>query len=339
VQDRLIELLHAAHRARDLVNQILIFSRRQEQERRALQLGPIILDALKLIRASLPTTIEIAPDIPEELPTILAEPIQIHQVVMNLCTNAAHAMRDGGGRLDVSLTRVQIDADFARLHPKLRVGPYVRVAITDTGHGIDPQIIDRIFEPFFSTKLPGQGTGLGLSVVHGIMANHGGAVTVYSQPGCGTTFHLYFPAVDVVMTDARPVSATVFHGAGERILVVDDEAAVAEVAVRMLDRAGYRAQSYTDPQAALTAFSSEPDQFALVLTDLTMPKLTGIDLALQLRRIRPDIRIVLGSGFSDHLGEERVKQAGVSELLLKPYTMNDLAETVHRVLASDPTAR
>ncbi len=333
-QERLLELLRAAYRARDLVNQILIFSRRQEQERRPMLLGPIVIDALKLIRASLPTTIEITTEIEKEQPSVLADPIQIHQVVMNLCTNAAHAMRDVGGRLGVSLTRVQIDEEFARLHPKLQVGPYARLTVTDTGHGIDPRHIDRIFEPFFSTKPQGQGTGLGLSVVHGIMANHDGAVTVYSQPQRGTTFHLYFPAVDTPMTTALPVSAPVFRGKGERILVVDDEATVAEIAVRMLERAGYRAESFSDPTLALSAFERNPDHFQLVLTDLTMPKLTGIDLALQLRRVRPNIRIILGSGFSDSLGEDRVKQAGVSELLLKPYTMQDLAETVQRVLES-----
>lgn len=297
-------------------------------------LGPIVIDALKLIRASLPTTIEITTEIEKEQPSVLADPIQIHQVVMNLCTNAAHAMRDVGGRLGVSLTRVQIDEEFARLHPKLQVGPYVRLTVTDTGHGIDPKHIDRIFEPFFSTKPQGQGTGLGLSVVHGIMANHDGAVTVYSQPQRGTTFHLYFPAVDTPMTTALPVSAPVFRGKGEWILVVDDEVTVAEIAVRMLERAGYRAESFSDPTLALSAFERNPDHFQLVLTDLTMPKLTGIDLALQLRRIRSNIRIILGSGFSDSLGEDRVKQAGVSELLLKPYTMQDLAETVNRVLES-----
>jgi PAS domain S-box-containing protein len=331
VQDHLQELLHAAHRARDLVNQILIFSRRQEQERRALQLGPIVLEALKLMRATVPTTIEIKTDIGKDQPWVLVDPVQIHQVVMNLCTNAAHAMRDGG-RLEVSLTGVQIDAEFARLHPKLHAGLYARLMVTDTGSGIDPKHIDRIFEPFFSTKPQGQGTGLGLSVVHGIMANHDGAITVYSQLGHGTTFRLYFPAADVPMTAALPTSVPAFHGKGQRILVVDDEVAVADVAVRMLECAGYAAKSYTDPQSALIAFEANPDHFQLVLTDLTMPKLTGIDLARQLRRIRPDIRIVLGSGFTDHVGEERVKQAGVSELIAKPYTMHDLAETVRHVL-------
>ncbi len=283
----------------------------------------------------MPATIAITTDIGKDQPSVLADPVQIHQVVMNLCTNAAHAMRDGGGRLDVSLTRVQIDAEFARLHPKLHAGLYVRLAVKDTGHGIEPKNIDRIFEPFFSTKPQGQGTGLGLSVVHGIMANHDGAITVYSQLGYGTTFQLYFPAVDVPMTAAVPAAAPEFSGTGQRILVIDDEAAVADIAVRMLERAGYEAKSYTDPLSALSAFEGNPDQFELVLTDLTMPKLTGIDVALQLRRIRPDIRIVLGSGFSDHVGEERVKQAGVSEQLLKPYTMYELTDTVRRVLESD----
>jgi PAS domain S-box-containing protein len=333
-QENLLELLQAAFRARDLVNQILIFSRRQEQERRPLQLGPIVTEALKLIRASLPRTIEIATDIPQAMAPVLADPIQIHQVVMNLCTNAAHAMRGAGGKLTVSLTPVDVDGDFVRLHPKLVVGSYLRLAVSDTGHGIAPDMIDRIFEPFFSTKPPGEGTGLGLSVVHGIMANHDGAVSVYSLVGQGTTFHLYFPTVAAAVSVARTPSREVIRGSGERIFVVDDEASVAEVAVRMLERAGYDARSYTDPVEALEAFEQDSNNVAAVLTDLTMPRMTGLDLAQALRQIRADLPIVLGSGFSDHLGEQRARQAGVSALLLKPYTMQDLAETVHRVLTS-----
>jgi len=245
-------------------------------------------------------------------------------------------MREAGGKLTVSLMPVEVDADFARLHPKLQIGPYLRLAISDTGHGIDAETLDRIFEPFFSTKPPGEGTGLGLSVVHGIMANHDGAVTVYSQVGYGTTFHLYFPAVEAAVRAAAPPARAIVRGSGERVLVVDDEVSVAEVAVRMLERAGYQARSYTDPVDALQAFERDPDQFALVLTDLTMPKMTGIELAHELRRLRPNLPIVLGSGFSDHIGEQRARQAGVRELLLKPYTMRDLAEALHRVLTSVP---
>jgi PAS domain S-box-containing protein len=331
-QENLRELLQAAFRARDLVNQILIFSRRQEQERRPLQLGPIVAEAMKLIRASLPRTIEIETDIPSASGPVLADPIQIHQVVMNLCTNAGHAMREAGGKLAVSLKPVDVDADFVRLHPKLTLGSYLRLAVSDTGHGIEPETIDRIFEPFFSTKPPGEGTGLGLSVVHGIMANHDGAVTVYSQVGRGTTFNLYFPVVDTAVSIARPASREVVRGSGERVLVVDDEGSVAEIAGRMLERAGYETATYTDPVDALQAFEEEPARFAVVLTDLTMPRLTGLDLAQALRRIRPDLPIVLGSGFSDHLGEQKARQAGISALLLKPYTIQDLAETMHRVL-------
>jgi PAS domain S-box-containing protein len=338
VQERLEELLQAAQRARDLVNQILAFSRRQEQERRPLQLAPVVVEALKLMRASLPKTIEIVAAAPEDLPSVLADPGQIHQIVMNLCTNAAHAMRDDSGRLDVSLSLVRVDVDFARLHPRLHARPYVRLSVTDNGVGIEAATLERIFEPFFSTKPTGKGTGLGLSVVHGIMENHDGTITVYSQPGRGTTFHLYFPALDVAAAELPAISRAAPRGAGEQILVVDDEAAVGDIAVRMLVRAGYAARSYTDPLDALSAFAEEPDRFAMVLTDLTMPRLTGLDLARELRRVRPEIPIVLGSGFSDELGADRARDAGISELIMKPYTMSDLAEVVHRVLARSSAA-
>jgi PAS domain S-box-containing protein len=338
-QENLRELLQAAFRARDLVNQILIFSRRQEQERRPLQLGPIVAEAMKLIRASLPRTIEIETDISAAAVPVLADPIQIHQVVMNLCTNAGHAMRQAGGKLTVSLKPVDVDADFVRLHPKLTIGSYLRLAVCDTGHGIEPETMDRIFEPFFSTKPPGEGTGLGLSVVHGIMANHDGAVTVYSQVGRGTTFHLYFPVVDTTISVARQPPRAIVRGSGECVLVVDDEGSVAEIAGRMLERAGYETVTYTDPVDALQAFGDNPLRFAVVLTDLTMPRLTGLDLAQALRRLRPDLPIVLGSGFSDHLGEQKARQAGISALLLKPYTIQDLAETVHRVLTATSAER
>jgi PAS domain S-box-containing protein len=332
MHERIAEVLRAALRARDLVNQILVFSRRQEQERKSIQLRDVLLETLRLMRASLPSTIEIQTDLAGSFPPVLADSTQIHQVMMNLCTNAAHAMRNMRGTLTIQQKVVDVHADMARLNPRLRVGRYVRVSVSDTGHGMDARTQDRIFEPFFTTKRSGEGTGLGLAVVHGIMEAHDGAITVESQPGLGTTFHLYFPAVEAVAEEQAPEAPAMPKGAGQRVLVVDDEAAVAQTTVHLLEQAGYRAEACTDPQAALARFRADPDGFALVLTDLTMPRLTGLELAAEIRRVRPDVRLLLGTGFSADLDDQRLTELGFSGLVLKPYTLRTLADAAARAL-------
>lgn len=325
--------LQGAQRAAALVRQILSFSRIQEQQRTLVQLRHVVTEPLQLLRATIPSTIEFNVTLGTDLPTVLADPTQIHQVVMNLCTNAAHAMKNRPGRLEVRLERFTVDEPQARTNPSLHPGPYVRLTVSDTGHGMDQATKDRIFEPFFTTKAPGEGTGLGLSVVHGIMKAHDGAITVYSQPGEGTVFHLYFPAQETAANKLDSLPATVPMGHGETVLYVDDEKPLTLLARAMLEELGYVAVTLTSSVEALSLVRSEPAKFALVITDLTMPMLTGADLAVQLLAIRPDLPVILTTGYTASLTAEMVKTLGVRELLLKPHSLQSLGVAVHRALA------
>ncbi len=319
-------------RAADLVRQILAFSRMHEQKRQPIQLWPVVEEALKLLRATIPRTIQFDTSLIRSGPTILGDASQIHQIVMNLATNASHAMKDRLGRIGVTLEDVTVDADLAAAHPGLRVGRYLRLSVSDTGQGMDQTTLGRIFDPFFTTKAPGEGTGLGLAVVHGIMQNHDGVISVYSEPGQGTQFHLFFPAHggDVVETAKRSAEAP--HGNGERILFVDDEEPLAFMGKAILDRLGYHVETHVLPAAAAAAVRAKPDAFDLVLTDLTMPGMTGMDLAAEILRVRPDMPIILLTGYSATLTRERVQAAGIREMVLKPASIQSLAETVQRVL-------
>ncbi len=326
-------VIQASNRAAALVRQILTFSRRQDQPiRQSLDLAEAVAEPLTLLRATIPATIEFDLDLPEGLPAILADTTQIHQVVMNLCTNAAHAMKGGTGRLGVRLEEFEVDEHLAKIKLRLRPGPYVRLTITDTGHGMDQATMERIFEPFFTTKTPVDGTGLGLAVVHGIMQAHDGAVNVYSQPGDGTTFHLYFPAHQAEVDGAQAPPPPVPRGQGERILVLDDELSLAQLGAVMLERLGYAAQAESDPGAALAAVRSDPDAFDLVITDLTMPGMTGIDFARQIFKIRPDLPIVLATGYVTNLTPERARAVGICEVLAKPHTKQSLGQAVYAAL-------
>jgi CheY-like chemotaxis protein len=263
---------------------------------------------------------------------ILAEPTQIHQVLLNLCTNAEHAMRDRGGVLDLHLRTVDVDTDFAEGHPPLRPGPHVKLTIRDTGHGIPHDVQARIFEPFFTTKRPGEGTGLGLAVVHGIVTGHGGAITVESAPGRGTRFDLYFPSCDDHAA-TPPSPQTALRGHGERLLIVDDEAALVRLWTVALTDLGYRVTAYTDSRAALEAFRETPEGFDLVITDQTMPQLTGEALAQELLRLRPRLPIILCTGQFPGAAGARPGPLGVRATLLKPVSRLDLSLAIQRVLA------
>jgi signal transduction histidine kinase/DNA-binding response OmpR family regulator len=333
-QEALNELLRAAHRAKDLVAQILTFSRQREQQRTVVRLWPVVREALKLIRASLPATIEIQTQGGANCPAVLADPTQIHQVVMNLCTNAAQAMADKGGRLEVKLDTVMVDAEMAGANAQLRPGRYVCLSVRDTGHGMDSATLERIFEPFFTTKAPGQGTGLGLSVVHGILQNHDGAISVQSEPGAGTVFHLYFPALESAVTEPPMVAPAFPTGNGQRILFVDDEPAVVHLSSNMLQRAGYRVTGSTSPKEALGLFRSDPDNFDLVITDLTMPGLTGTALSAELLRLRPQVPIILITGFASGIDDRKARDLGIRALMQKPFSMQEMAEKVRSVLVS-----
>ena len=324
-------LFQATQRATDLVNQILTFSRQNKQEREPLRLNRVVQEALKLLRSSVPATIRIHTDL-KETPTVLANPTAIHQVVMNLGTNAWHAMREKPGTLKVEMVVMEVDADFAGAHPGLHPGRYVRLSVSDTGHGMDPATVERIFEPFFTTKSVGEGTGLGLAVVLGIMQNHDGTITVYSERGAGTTFHLYFPVFETETATPEPVSMPIPRGQGEHVLFVDDEEALARVGTRMLERLGYRVTSKTNAPEAVAAVRAHPDKFDLVVTDLTMPGLDGLKLGSQLLQIRPGLPIILTTGYSGAMTLENARELGFRDLLAKPTTARVLGEAVHRAL-------
>ncbi len=334
VQHDLEQVLNAGSRATDLVRQILTFSRQTELERKPMLVAPLVKEALRLLRSSLPTTIEIRQDIalPPGGGVVLADPTQIHQVLMNLCTNAAHAMRARGGILSVGLSEVEADSSFVSRHPGLRVGPYVCLAVSDTGHGMDAAVLERIFEPYFTTKGAGEGTGLGLAVVQGIVRGCGGAVTVYSEPGEGTTFRVYLPRLEQE-TAPEPPRVEALPTGDERILFVDDENALVDLGTRMLESLGYRVIAKTNSLEALEAFRAQPDAFDVVITDMTMPALTGIDLAEEMMAIRPDIPIILCTGFSELINANQAKEAGIREFVMKPFVARAFAKTIRKVLA------
>jgi PAS domain S-box-containing protein len=335
VREYLDTVLRAGVRAVGLVKQILAFSRQEAQTRAPLQLPDVVTDCFKLLRATIPATIEFEMNLAADTPTVLADVTQISQILMNLGTNAWHAMRDKPGRLQVKLENFLVDAYVAETQPRLRPGRYARISITDTGCGMNEETLARIFEPFFTTKAPGEGTGLGLAVVHGIMQNHDGVVTVYSEPGKGTTFHLYFPAHAGEDSAAAIQAAPIPHGHGERILYLDDEESLAQLGKKTLDILGYETEIFTNPTEALKAVRTNPRRYALVITDLTMPGMTGVDLAKQLLQIRPDLPIILTTGYSATLTPEKIRALGVRQLLLKPHTIHSLGTTVQRALAGE----
>ena len=327
-------ILAAGKRAKELVNQILTFSRRSEPERKPVQIAFIVTEALKLLRSSLPSTIEFRQEIDQDCGTVLADATQIHQVIMNLCTNAFHAMRESGGMLEVNLGVVEVDDELARPHPKLALGPYVRLTFSDSGHGMDPETRDRIFEPFFTTKGVGKGTGLGLSVVHGIVVSHGGEITVYSEPGLGTTFHVYLPRSEAPADGRQPARSDAEPAVtgSERVLVVDDDEEVAQVAEQMLKRLGYQVTVRTNSAEARDIFLAHPERFDIVITDQTMPQLTGVELAKELLGARPDLPIILISGFSELITRAKIKKIWIRHYLMKPLVGSELGAAIRQVL-------
>ncbi len=324
------EVLKAGSRARDLVKQILTFSRQTEQELKPVQINQIIRETLKLLRASLPTTVKISHDIQSDA-AVLADPTQIHQVIMNLFTNAAHAMRATGGQLKIDLTDVLLGGNFIEQHPYLSPGAYVKLTVTDSGHGMEKAILDRIFDPFFTTKDRGEGTGMGLAVVLGIVKSHGGTITVDSEPEKGSTFNVFLPIimqeVDHDIRSKEPVPTGT-----ERILFIDDEKSLVDLGQQILERLGYDVTIRTSSVEALELFMEQPDKFDLVITDMTMPNMTGDDLAARLMNIRADVPVILCTGYSERISRERAHELGIKEFILKPIVMRELAKTVRGVL-------
>jgi len=324
-------ILNACDRAREVVLQILNFSSRDQQEKKPVLIGAIVGEALQLMKASLPATIEIRSAIPEEPHAILADPVQIHQVIINLCANAAHAMKEKGGILSVRVAETRLDETSAQLYAGLRPGHYVLLSMSDTGEGIAPEMIGRIFDPYFTTKKTGEGTGMGLAVVHGIIKNHGGAITVQSEPGKGTSFQILFPRIEAAPVVETKTTEEPPRGK-ERILYVDDDLSLAEIGQEMLECLGYRVESRTSPVDALALFKIDPYAFDLVMTDMTMPQMTGFVLALEMIRIRPDIPVIVNTGYSDQIDETKAIAAGIRAYIMKPLTAMQLARTVRRVL-------
>jgi len=332
------KVLIAVNRAKDLVNQILTFSRQTEEELRPLQVQPLIKETVKFLRSSLPKSIAIKENIVPESKLILADPTNIHQVLMNLCTNAYHAMKEKGGTLGISLVETELyGLDNAR-GSNLGPGTYIMLEVSDTGIGIPKEIMENIFEPYFTTKDIGEGTGLGLSVVHGIVARANGAITVESRRGEGSVFRVYFPAADQSDFEVEPdteLPEKILPGGNEHILVVDDEEAVVQFMELMLRDIGYRVTSFTSSEDALQAFLSTPDDFDLVVTDQVMPDLTGEKLIAELLKINPDIPIILSTGFTEKISTQKALEIGVRKYLVKPFTKIELAVAVHELLGGN----
>ncbi|MFH1033678.1 MAG: PAS domain S-box protein [Pseudomonadota bacterium] len=324
--------LKAGERAKDLVRQILTFSRQSEQEKTTLDLAQVVKESLRLVRATIPSTIDIHQELPAQAATVWADPTQMQQVVLNLCTNAAHAMRESGGRLGVSLNVMHIDKREVEGYPGLNAGPHLRLSVSDTGQGMPREVLERVFEPFFTTKAKGEGTGLGLAVVHGIITLNGGVIKAYSQPGKGTVFHVLLPWLDTPLaSEIAMVSQDVPVGR-ERILLVDDESALVEILRHMLGGLGYQVTALTDSVEALALLREKPGQFDLVLSDLTMPHLTGLDLAQACLAQQPHLPVILCTGFGEASAMEKAKAMGVREVIFKPVLRGDLARAIRRHL-------
>jgi signal transduction histidine kinase/ActR/RegA family two-component response regulator len=334
IHDRLKKIYKGSIRARDLVRQILTFSRQERFELKSMQLQPVIKEALKFIRSTIPATIDILQDISDDCSSVRADATQIHQIIMNLTANAVHAMDDAGGELNVSLAEIRMDRGDAD-HLDMDPGTYACLRVADTGTGMDNELIQKIFDPFFTTKEKGKGTGMGLSVVHGIVDGMNGSIQAFSQPGKGTEFKVYFPVEKRGEENQKIQTSEFIRGRGEKILLIDDEPDIVSMEGQMLDRLGYQVAVYTDSTRALNAFCKAPDTFDMIITDMAMPGMSGDRLAAECLKKRPDIPILLCTGFSDSLTEEKMLSQGIRGFLSKPMGMGELAQKIHEVLDTE----
>jgi signal transduction histidine kinase len=330
IYDYLTRVLESGERARSLIKQILAFSRQGDMEPKPVQLKLIVKEVLKLLRASLPATIDIQQDILTDR-AVMADPTQLHQVMMNLGTNAGHAIGEKGGTLTVRLEVFKADGEFARQHGDLPIGDYLKLTVADTGKGISAENLAKIFDPFFTTKPKGEGTGMGLSVVHGIVTGLGGRILVDSEPGRGTRFDVYLPAlpgetkVAVAEKKALPTGS-------ERILFVDDEPFQTDMLKHLLGLLGYKVQTCNGGAEAVALFEKDPSAFDLVITDMIMPKMTGDQLSEKLLALRPDLPIILATGYSEGFSEAQAKALGLRAYALKPLVMEELSRLIRQVL-------
>jgi len=331
VHANLKEIKAAGLRAAGIVKQLLNFSRKTDEELKPIGAITVIKDVLKFLQATIPATIKIRKHLPNTDVTIFADSIQVKQVLMNICTNASQAMEETGGILKIYVENETLTEESADKYPDITAGEYLKITVSDTGPGIDSEIIDRIFDPYFTTKEVGKGSGMGLAVVHGIIINHGGAITVDSEPGKGATFTILFPVVvdkpaAVVKTpDEIPIGT-------ETILFVDDEKSIVTIIGQMLERLGYKVETKQNPVETLKLFQSKPDEFDLVITDMTMPQMTGVKLSEKLKDVRSDIPVIICTGHSSLIDEEKAKKLGIAAYVMKPIVMSDIAKTIRKVL-------
>jgi PAS domain S-box-containing protein len=322
------QIFNGALRAKDLVQQILTFSRKENYKLKPMKIQPIVKEALKLIRSTIPTTIDIKQNIQTECGPVKANPTQIHQIIMNLTTNAYHAMQDTGGELEIKLGEMKLDK--SKINPELKPGLYACLTIADQGMGMDKELIAKIFDPFFTTKEKSKGTGMGLSVVHGIVKSMDGNIQVHSEPDKGTKFHVYLPIINESEQQSQTKEPIVYGT--ETLLLVDDEEVIITMQKKMLERLGYRVISLNSSIDALQAFRTDPNIFDLVITDMAMPDLSGDKLAVELIKIRPGIPILLCTGFSDDMSEQKATSLGIKDLLMKPVRMNTIAKKIREIL-------
>ena len=327
-------IITASCRAEEMVSRLLSFSRITDAEKKPIDLISSVNESLKLLRSSLPSDIEIRKNFPESKLVIMGDPTQINQVMVNLCTNAAHAMNGSGGVIELNITTKVIGIDPITSFSDLPQGPYAELTISDTGHGIPNDVIKRVFDPYFTTKEPGKGTGMGLSVVHGIVKSHGGIIKVDSRVGSGSVFTVYVPLIDAVVDDKPVLDNEYIPGGKENILLVDDEYMIADTMKIMMEQLGYKVEAFTESNRALEVFENDPGAFDLVITDMTMPKMTGDLLASKIQDIRKNTPVIICTGFNNKVDPEDLKEKGVCEILTKPVRTTTLAKAINNVLST-----
>ena len=334
IKENLKYVMIASERAKEMVQQILTFSRKSGKERTPLHIDETIKEAISFLRSTIPATIDIIHNINDDLGLISGNSTQINQVLLNLCTNAAYAMKDKGGLLEINLREVALDKESSNILD-LDPGMYQQLSVSDTGCGMSKKIQERIFEPYYTTKSENEGTGMGLAVIYGIVKSHEGAIEVYSEPEKGTVFNVYFPVLKKKKEKLQNEQSNIYPGCNEKILLVDDEEILVEIGTKMLKKIGYKAEGKISSIEALEVFKADPDNYDLIITDMTMPNMTGIQLTEEIHKIRPDIPVILSTGFSDSIVEKKLKSQGISALIMKPVVVKVLAETIRKVLKKD----